>query len=58
MMNKTFMEELDKSDVEFIDNIMIYLETDKKHEKYFRDVLDKLMQSQLYAKFKKYELWI
>ena len=54
MMNKTFMEELDKSDVEFIDNIMIYLEIDG-HENYFRDVLEKLLQNQSYAKFEKCE---
>ena len=40
-----------------IDNIMIYLETDEGHEKYFRDVLEKLIQNQSYAEFEKCEFW-
>jgi hypothetical protein len=45
MMNKTFMEETNKADVEFIDNILIYSETNKGHEKYFRELLERLMQN-------------
>ena len=51
MMNKVFMEELDKFVVVFIDDILIYSETTEEHEKHLRIVLEKLRQNQLYAKF-------
>jgi hypothetical protein len=56
MMNKVFMEELDKSVMVFIDDILIYSETTKEHEKHLKIVLEKLRQNQLYAKFEKCEL--
>jgi hypothetical protein len=58
MMNKVFMEELDKFVVVFIDDILIYSETAEEHEKHLRIVLDKLRQNQLYAKFEKCEFWL
>jgi GGDEF domain-containing protein len=58
MMNKVFMEELDKFVVVFIDDILIYSETAEKHEKHLRIVLEKLRQNQLYAKFEKCEFWL
>ena len=51
MMNKVFMEELDKFVMVFIDDILIYSETTEEHEKHLRIVLEKLRQNQLYAKF-------
>jgi hypothetical protein len=45
MMNMTFMEETETTDVEFIDNILIYSETNEGHEKYFRELLERLMQN-------------
>jgi len=45
MMNKTFMEESDKADVEFINNILIYSEIDEGDEKYFRELLERIMQN-------------
>jgi hypothetical protein len=58
MMNKVFMEELDKFVVVFIDDILIYSKTTEEHEKHLRIVLDKLRQNQLYAKFEKCEFWL
>ena len=55
MMNKVFMEELDKFVVVFIDDILIYSETAKEHAEHLRIVLEKLRQNQLYAKFSKCE---
>ena len=49
MMNKVFMDELDKFVVVFIDDILIYSETVEEHEKHLRIVLEKLRQNQLYA---------
>jgi hypothetical protein len=58
MMNKVFMEELDKLVVVFIDDILIYSEIVEEHEKHLRIVLEKLRQNQLYAKFEKCEFWL
>ena len=58
MMNKVFMEELDKFAVVFIDDILIYSETAEEHAKHLRIVLEKLRQNQLYAKFSKCEFWL
>jgi hypothetical protein len=55
MMNKVFMEELDKFFMVLIDDILIYSETAKEHEKHLKIVLEKLRQNQLYAKFEKCE---
>jgi hypothetical protein len=53
MMNKVFMDELDKCVVVFIDDILVYSQTAEEHEKHLRIVLGKLRQHQLYAKFSK-----
>jgi hypothetical protein len=58
MMNKVYMEELDKLVVVFIDDILIYSEIVEEHEKHLRIVLEKLRQNQLYAKFEKCEFWL
>ena len=42
MMNKVFMEELDKFLVIFIDGILVYLATVEEHEQHLRVVLEKL----------------
>jgi hypothetical protein len=58
MMNKVFMEELDKCVVVFIDDILVFSETAKEHKEHLRIVLGKLRQQQLYAKFSKCEFWM
>jgi hypothetical protein len=57
-MNKLFMEYLDKFVVVFIDDIMVYSNTEEEHEEYLRLVLEKLRINQLYAKFSKCEFWL
>ena len=42
LMNKVFMEELDKFVVVFIDDILVYSATAKEHEQHLRVVLEKL----------------
>jgi hypothetical protein len=53
LMNKVFMEYLDKFVVVFIDDILIYSKTEEEYEKHLRLVLQKLREHQLYAKFSK-----
>jgi hypothetical protein len=42
MMNKVFIEYLNKFVVVFIDDILVYLRSEEKHEEHFRLVLQKL----------------
>jgi hypothetical protein len=51
LVNKVFMEYLDKFVVVFIDDILIFSKKEEEHEKHLRLVLDKLRSNQLYAKF-------
>jgi hypothetical protein len=58
LMNKVFMEYLDKFVVVFIDDILIFFKTEEEHEKHLRLVLEKLRSNKLYAKFSKCEFWL
>jgi SpoVK/Ycf46/Vps4 family AAA+-type ATPase len=58
LMNKVFMEYLDKFVVFFIDEILVFSKTEGEHERHLRLVLEKLRSNQLYAKFGKYEFWL
>jgi hypothetical protein len=58
MMNKVFMEYLDRFVVVFIGDILIYSKSDSDHEEHLRLVLQKLRDNQLYAKYSKCEFWI
>jgi hypothetical protein len=53
LMNKVFMEYLDKFVVVFIDDILIFSKNEEDHDKHVRMVLQKLRENQLYAKLKK-----
>jgi hypothetical protein len=53
LMNMVFMPELDKFVVVFIDDILVYSENKKDHEKHLRIVLTRLRDHKLYAKFSK-----
>jgi hypothetical protein len=58
LMNKVFMEYLDKFVVVFIDNILIFSKTEEEYKKHLRLVLEKLRSNQLYAKLSKCEFWL
>ncbi|WVZ52463.1 hypothetical protein U9M48_003517 [Paspalum notatum var. saurae] len=58
LMNKVFMEYLDKFVVVFIDDILIYSKTEEEHEEHLRLVLQKLRDHKLYAKLSKCEFWL
>jgi hypothetical protein len=58
LMNKVFMEYLDKFIVVFIDDILIFSKTEEEHEKHLRLVLEKFRSNQLCAKFSKCEFWL
>jgi Zn-dependent M16 (insulinase) family peptidase len=53
LMNKVFMEYLDRFVVVFIDDILVYSQNEETHKDHLRLVLQKLRDNQLYAKFSK-----
>jgi hypothetical protein len=57
LMNKVFMEYLDRFVVVFINDILVFSKTMEEHEGHLRLVLEKLRSNQLYAKFNKCEFW-
>jgi hypothetical protein len=58
LMNKVFMEYLDKFVVVFIDDILVFSQSEEEHEEHLRLVLQKLREHQLYAKFSKCAFWL
>jgi hypothetical protein len=58
LMNKVFIEYLDKFVVVFIDDILIFFKTEEEHQKHLRLVLEKLISNKLYAKFSKCGFWL
>jgi hypothetical protein len=58
LMNSIFMSELDKFVIVFIDDILVYSESEEDHTEHLRIVLTKLREHQLYAEFSKCEFWL
>jgi hypothetical protein len=58
LMNKVFMEYLDKFMVVFIDDILIFSKNEEEHDEHLHLVLQKLRENQLYAKLIKCEFWL
>ena len=55
LMNKVFMEFLDKFVVVFINDILVFSKTEEEHAEHLRLVLQKLREHKLYAKWSKCE---
>jgi hypothetical protein len=58
LMNKVFMEYLDKFVVVFIDDILIFSKNEEEHDEHLHLVLQKLRENQLCAKLSKCEFWL
>jgi hypothetical protein len=58
LMNKVFMEYLDRFVIVFINDILVFSKTMEEHEEHLRLVLEKLRSIQPYAKFSKCEFWL
>jgi hypothetical protein len=50
LVNKIFVEYLDKFVVVFVDDILVFSRNEEEHEEHLRFVLQKLREHQLYAK--------
>ena len=57
-MNRVFKDYLDKFVIVFIDDILIYSQSETEHEHHLRIVLQRLREHRLYAKFSKCEFWL
>jgi hypothetical protein len=58
LMNKVFMEFLDKFVVVFIDDILVFSKTKQEHVEHLRLVLQKFREHKLYAKWSRCEFWL
>jgi hypothetical protein len=58
LMNKVFIEYLDKFVVVFIDDILVFSWNEEEHEEPLEVGKQKLREHQLYAKFSKYDFWL
>jgi hypothetical protein len=58
LMNKVFMEYLDKFIVVFIDYILVYSKNEEEHKEHLHMILQKLREHQLYTKLSNCEFWL
>jgi hypothetical protein len=58
LMNNVFMDYLDKFVVVFIDDILIYSQSEEDHVDHLKMLLQRLREHQLYAKLSKCDFWI
>ncbi|GKA94667.1 putative reverse transcriptase domain-containing protein, partial [Tanacetum coccineum] len=58
LMNRVCRPYLDKFVIVFIDDILIYSKTKKKHNAHLRLILELLKKEELYAKFSKCDFWL
>ena len=58
LMNGVFRQYLDSFVIVFIDDILVYSNTEEDHVRHLRIVLQRLREEKLYAKFSKFEFWL
>jgi hypothetical protein len=58
LMNKEFMEYLDKFIVVFINDVLVYSKDEEEPEEHFRPAWQKLGDHRLYAKLSKCKSWM
>ena len=58
LMNRVFRPFLDRFVVLFIEDILVYSNDQKDHDKHIQGVLETLRKEQLYAKLSKCEFWL
>ena len=58
LMYRVFQPYLDQFVVVFVDDILIYSQSEWGHKYHLRIVLQLLRDHQLYAKFNKFEFWL
>ena len=57
LMNSLFRVHLDKFELVFIDDILIYSKSMEEHKQHLKQIFDNLRENQLYIKQRKYALF-
>ena len=58
LMHRVFQPYLDQFVVVFVDDILIYSQSEEEHEDHLRIVIQAPREHQLYAKYSKCEFWL
>ena len=58
LMHRVFPPYLDLFVVVFVDDILIYSQSEEEHEDHLRIILQTLKDHQFYVKFNKYKVWL
>ena len=58
LMPMVFQPYLYQFIIVFVDNILIYSQSEEEHKEHLRIVLQALREHQLYTKFSKFEFWL
>ena len=58
LMHRVFQPYLDQFVVVFVDDILIYSQSEEEHEDHLRVVLQLLRDHQLYTKFSQCDFWL
>jgi hypothetical protein len=58
LMNKVFMEYLNKFVVVFINDILVYSRSEEEHEEHLCIALQKFLENMLHTKLSKCEFWM
>ena len=58
LLHRVFQPYLDQFMVVFVDDILIYSQSEEEHEDHLRIILQALKEHKLYAKFNKCEFWL
>ena len=58
LMHKVFQPYLDQFVMVFVDDILIYSQSEEEHQDHLKIVLQALRDHQLYAKFSKCDFWL
>ena len=58
LMNRVYSPMLDRLEIVFIDDILVYSRSRERHEEHLREILGVLRTKRLYAKFSKCDFWL
>ena len=57
LINHVLYDHLNEFIIAYLDDILIFSETEKKHEKHVKKILKKLQNKNFYLKLEKYEFY-
>ena len=57
LINHVLYDHLNEFVIAYLNNILIYSENEKNHEKHVKEILKRFQEKKLYLKLKKYEFY-